>query len=161
MKPSDGQATPLEQRGIAGMGRRGELCDLLPFDALVERIKKNLGLERGRCVCRCVFVIHIVLILLLFIHIIIMTILSNIYVHIVRVAYAANNQKGDQHVRSVAVCAGSGTKLYTSLLILAFDFNITSTMMKLKGSSVLQGAQADVYITGEMSHHEILATGMN
>lgn len=38
----------------------------------------------------------------------------------------------DQEVRSVAVCVGSG-------------------------SSVLMGAEADVYLTGEMSHHEILA----
>lgn len=37
----------------------------------------------------------------------------------------------DSSIRTVAVCAGSG-------------------------SSVLRGAKADVYITGEMSHHDVL-----
>jgi len=37
----------------------------------------------------------------------------------------------DDEVRSVAVCAGSGT-------------------------SVLSGVQADLFITGEMSHHDLL-----
>ena len=38
---------------------------------------------------------------------------------------------GTQQIRSVAVCAGSG-------------------------GSVLRGVRADLYLTGEMSHHEVL-----
>ncbi|KAI0305057.1 GTP cyclohydrolase 1 type 2/Nif3 [Russula brevipes] len=52
---------------------------------------------------------------------------------------ARRTDKPDNEVRSVAICAGSG-------------------------GSVLLGVDADVYLTGEMSHHEVLAavaTGRN
>jgi putative NIF3 family GTP cyclohydrolase 1 type 2 len=42
----------------------------------------------------------------------------------------------DSLVGSVAVCAGSG-------------------------ASVLAGVAADLFVTGEMSHHEVLVTGVN
>lgn len=47
-----------------------------------------------------------------------------------RLALATNANK-DSEVKSIAVCAGSG-------------------------ASVLQGCNADLWITGEMSHHEVL-----
>lgn len=50
----------------------------------------------------------------------------------VRVAIALPHKLGGLNVRTVAVCAGSG-------------------------SSVLSNVAADVYLTGEMSHHEVLS----
>lgn len=49
----------------------------------------------------------------------------------VRLATPQLNSEGDPVIKSVAVCAGSG-------------------------GSVLSGAKADLYLTGEMSHHEVL-----
>lgn len=48
----------------------------------------------------------------------------------------ARSPTGTDKPSSVAICAGSG-------------------------SSVLNGVDADVYLTGEMSHHEILAANAN
>uniref|UniRef100_A0A182PW72 NIF3-like protein 1 n=1 Tax=Anopheles epiroticus TaxID=199890 RepID=A0A182PW72_9DIPT len=48
----------------------------------------------------------------------------------------APSEQGNRLIRSYAVCAGSG-------------------------ASVLKGVQADMYITGEMSHHEVLEATSN
>ena len=49
-----------------------------------------------------------------------------------QVAYAAGHDPGVDTVKSVAMCAGSG-------------------------GDMLMGHPADVYFTGEMAHHEVLA----
>ncbi|MBU0677230.1 MAG: Nif3-like dinuclear metal center hexameric protein [Verrucomicrobia bacterium] len=54
----------------------------------------------------------------------------------VRIAYAEKHRKRGAKIRTVAVCAGAG-------------------------ASVLQDAEADVYLTGEMRHHDILAATGN
>ncbi|KAK3560103.1 hypothetical protein QTP86_033884 [Hemibagrus guttatus] len=77
-----------------GQGRHAVLDEPISTAAVLQRVKKHLGLPYLRL--------------------------------------ALGNQKTlDSEVKSVAVCAGSG-------------------------ASVLQGVKADLYITGEMSHHEVL-----
>ncbi|KAF5352533.1 hypothetical protein D9756_006215 [Leucocoprinus leucothites] len=49
-----------------------------------------------------------------------------------QVGYPANSESRSTPIRTIAICAGSG-------------------------GSMLGGKQADVYLTGEMSHHEVLA----
>ncbi|KAF9447840.1 NGG1p interacting factor 3 [Macrolepiota fuliginosa MF-IS2] len=51
---------------------------------------------------------------------------------VVQVGYPANSESRSYSVRTIAICAGSG-------------------------GSMLGGKEADVYLTGEMSHHEVLA----
>ncbi|PPQ72412.1 hypothetical protein CVT24_002983 [Panaeolus cyanescens] len=51
----------------------------------------------------------------------------------VQVGYAATEESQASSIRTIAICAGSG-------------------------GSMLVGQDADVYLTGEMSHHEVLAT---
>jgi len=51
----------------------------------------------------------------------------------IQVGYPALNESRSTPIRSIAICAGSG-------------------------GSMLAGQDADVYLTGEMQHHEVLAT---
>lgn len=54
------------------------------------------------------------------------------YLLVVQVAYPHSHTAESQSIRTISICAGSG-------------------------GSMLLGTRADVYFTGEMSHHEVLA----
>ena len=99
---------------------------------------------------------------------------------VVRVAMADKHRSGGALIRSVAVCAGSGesTRGESSPLLSSSSSlshpcrrrrcrhlihrrasHGTHLVTPFQGSSVLQGATADLFITGEMGHHELLAAG--
>ena len=61
--------------------------------------------------------------------------------------------KVNQTVKTVAICAGSG------LLFIFTTHTHTpkKKKKKKKGGSLLNGVNADLYLTGEMGHHEVLA----
>jgi len=85
---------PMKEEGDGGVGRILTLGDGIEFTALLDRVKKHLGLSQ------------------------------------LQVAYPYSRLSSK--VSSVAICAGAG-------------------------GSVLAEADADVYYTGEMAHHEVLA----
>lgn len=93
-----GDTSPIvpSKTGAGGLGRRVQLDEALPLDALVHRIKAHLGLAH------------------------------------VRVAAAPAHVQG-QLLTTAAVCAGSGGALFERL------------------------DDVDLYLTGEMRHHDVLA----
>lgn len=73
----------------------------------------------------------------------------------------AQSQSLAREVETVAVCAGSGIHLLGTLsfilpIIIQLILSVRMCENEGIGASVLFNVKADLYVTGEMSHHEIL-----
>ena len=64
---------------------------------------------------------------------------------IVRIGYKRNYNPDEKDITSIAVCAGSGKLIQDSSIV----FNRL-------GGSVFAGVKADLFLTGEMGHHQAL-----
>ncbi|KAL6072162.1 NGG1 interacting factor [Balamuthia mandrillaris] len=89
-----------------GTGRLVTLKEAVPLPTMIERIKKHLNLPFLR--------------------------VGASRKHAPKKEGAGESSSGGDHIRTIAICAGSG-------------------------ASVVRGARADLVLTGEMSHHEVLA----